>query len=125
MVAAELGPTDVTLGEVYRGLLRLDHSVSELSSTLGTAQNTLLERLDTKADKSDLARIEGRLDAHDTQLASLQQRDHDDQVARTAEDRLDGRRLTRRQKIGAAIFAALTLTAMIVGPVLAAVIASH
>lgn len=115
---SDLAPTDVTLGEVWRAVSRMDKSLTDLSQTLGTAQNTLLERLDTKADKSDLARIEGRLDSHDLQLASLAATEHDrEERAKVHQESISHLVTTRRQRwaifAGAATVAASLCLAVV------------
>jgi hypothetical protein len=63
--------TEITLGEVYRGLGRVDQSVRELSVSITASHTEVLSKLGEKADKTDIARLETRLDAHESQLATL------------------------------------------------------
>jgi hypothetical protein len=97
----------VTIGEVARGLLRVEHAVNGM-------HRDILSQLTHKADKADLARLEGRLDSHESQLSEMRQAGVVSRAVATA-DRVqsDDRRLTRRQTV-AVSFGALGVSASLV-----------
>jgi hypothetical protein len=97
----------VTIGEIARGLLRVEAAVTEM-------HREIVGQLTHKADKADLARLEGRLDSHESQLSEMRQAAIVSRAVATA-DRVqsDDRRLTRRQTI-AVSFGAVGVSASLV-----------
>lgn len=101
----------VTIGEVARGLLRVEAAVTSM-------HREIVGQLTHKADKADLARLEGRLDSHESQLSEMRQAGVVSRAVATA-DRVqsDDRRLTRRQTV-AVSFGAVGVSASLVASVL-------
>jgi hypothetical protein len=97
----------VTIGEIARGLLRVEAAVTEM-------HREIVGQLTHKADKADLARLEGRLDSHESQLSEMRQAGIVSRAVATA-DRVqsDDRRLTRRQTV-AVSFGAVGVSASLV-----------
>ena len=97
----------VTIGEIARGLLRVEAAVTEM-------HREIVGQLTHKADKADLARLEGRLDSHESQLSEMRQAAIVSRAVATA-DRVqsDDRRLTRRQTV-AVSFGAVGVSASLV-----------
>jgi len=104
-------------------------TVRELLDQIRTEQATGFARLETKlaskADKSDVARMESRLDGHSQRLDAhgeviegLTQWRHDREVAAGVHQRRDQRTWTFRQKLAAGICTLLLVAGAYVGPIL-------
>lgn len=58
--------------------------LDRLGTRLDTGFATLIEKLDNKADKSDLAAINARLDEHSKEIGQLKDRQREDEAAQRA-----------------------------------------
>jgi hypothetical protein len=75
-------------------------------------------KLEGKADKADMARLEARLDQHATDIAELKTRRHDEELERVVEGRFATQVLTRRQKVWGSIGVCGLIISPLVGQVL-------
>lgn len=98
------------------GELVIETSVVSKLDTLIQGQSEGFARVETamrnKADKSDLAKLEGRMEEHGRQIAELQSWRHDRQVEVQYQTSQKAMILTRREKLWGAVVAALTLAAL-------------
>ena len=82
-------------------------------------------KLEGKADKADVARLETRLDAHGSDIAELQDWSHDREVARGVHEDRDTRLLTRRQKIWGGIGVVFLGLCTLLSPIILFFITGH
>lgn len=97
-------------------LLRVLQDIQK-EQTAGFA--ALKEAMASKADKSDVVRIDGRLEDHSRALNDLTMWKHDREVALTVHQGRDQQWSNKRKALVGAIIAILTLIAMFLGPMLA------
>lgn len=114
---------DERITEDSSGNLVIQQSLLSKLDAIVRGQSEGFTRLETamkaKADKSDLAKLEGRLDEHGKQLADLAAWRHDREVASGVHQQHDDRMFTKRQKFWASVGAVAIICATILGPALA------
>lgn len=106
---------------------QVTYSVKDLLASIASQQAAGFAEIKTallqKADKSDVQRLEGRLNEHarhlsehDHQLASLAQQQHDDEVAANEVAKQEGRVWSRRKVIWATVTGFVGYAILVVGP---------
>jgi hypothetical protein len=78
--------------------------------------------LDGKADKADLAKLEGRWESLNRRVEGLETSRHDREIAATVHQQRDQRTFTKRQKVWGVAGAVALLLATVGGPILAVTI---
>lgn len=99
--------------------------IQGLRSDVASGNATIVAKLEGKADKADMARMETRLDEHGRQISELQQWRHDKEVVGGIHQQHDQQRFTTRQKFWGVVGAAALVVATVIGPVIGTVIAGH
>lgn len=99
--------------------------IQGLRSDVSAGFAGLTARLEGKADKADVARMEARLDEHGTQIAELRQWRHDRETAAGVTARRLDRVLTRRQKVWGIVGAVALVAATAMSGVLASLFTGH
>lgn len=120
---------DARITEDAAGNLVIQTSLIAKLDEIAAGQSAGFARIETamkgKADKSDLAKLEGRLDEHGKQLAELQAWRHDREVASGVHAQRDEKVFTRRQKAWGAVAGVLTMTGIWLGPIIASAFSAH
>lgn len=121
--------TDEKITEDAQGNLVVQTSLFARLNEIAKGQAEGFTRIETamkgKADKSDLAKLEGRMEEHGKQIADLQTWRHDREVSTGVHKLRDDQTFTKRQKFWAAVVAVLTLAGIWVGPIIASAVSHH
>lgn len=98
------------------------YSVRDLLARLDGKLDSLTISLARKADKTDIERVERRVDGHDVRLSALETRDHDREIAASVHAKRDERAEEQRRhrwSVRERVFGAITTAAIAAGALLA------
>ena len=107
---------------VTRSLSAELHSIRD---AIASGLATISTKLDGKADKADVLRLESVLDNHGERISDLEQKRHDDDVAAGVRAASKSARFTRREKILGALGVLFLGATTIVSPILAVRATKH
>ena len=124
-----MSPVPDKIGESADGELVVTRSLSaELHSirdAIASGLASISTKLDTKADKADVKRLESVLDKHDGRISDLEQKAHDDAVAAGVRNASRSARFTRREKILGALGVVFLGSTTILSPLIAVWATKH